>query len=328
MRPTACRVIQGLLPVLLLPLIGSCSSTQKAPLYSGNLFGDTVRIDPLPFPVNTPADEYGPSIDHDWQWMYFGRKTESQTLLFRTEIDSGYAPVISGGVQRFLKDDLTLSFLVPGRTRGQFISVGCQMDGGLGSCDLYEMILHDDHSVRMFTNLGRLNSSGWESYPAVNRSGTTLWFIRERLSRSVPSASFGYSNTRISHTDIMTGSRGGDGWQSAISAGDSINSTWDETSPAPAFGDSVLLFASDRPGGFGGYDIYVSIRHPDGTWGSPMNLGRPINSEWDEVGVFVLPDNRHLLLASDRQVDGARGGLDLYVVEILRSDAHSSDIPD
>ena len=306
-----------LILLLLLPL-GSCSSTQKALLYTGDLFGDTVRIYPLPFPVNTAAVEYGPSVDHDWRWMYFGRTTDSQTLLFRTEIDSGYAPVISSGVQRFLQVDVVLSFLLPGRTSGQFICVGCNLKEGQGSCDLYEMILNEDYSIRMFSNLARLNSNRWESYPTVSRSGSTLWYVRDWPMGIARYSNSSYGSVRASQTDIMISRYGSDGWQMPTRAGDSINSTWDETSPAQGFGDSVLLFASDRPGGFGGYDIYVSFRSADGVWGSPMNLGRPINSEWNESGIFVMPNDRHLILTSDREVEGSRGGLDLYVIEIVR----------
>src|SRR5690606_5427708 len=39
-----------------------------------------------------------------------------------------------------------------------------------------------------------------------------------------------------------------------------------------------LYFASNRPGGKGGFDLYVSQRTPDGDWGRPSNLGSPVNS--------------------------------------------------
>ena len=71
---------------------------------------------------------------------------------------------------------------------------------------------------------------------------------------------------------------------------------------------SRIYFASDRLGGFGGMDIYVSY-YKKGHWTIPLNLGPEINSDKDEV-YPVLGMDGILYFASDR--DGGHGGLDLY----------------
>ncbi len=71
---------------------------------------------------------------------------------------------------------------------------------------------------------------------------------------------------------------------------------------------TALYFSSNMPGGFGGWDLYVSY-FENGYWGSPINLGPSINSEWDEVTPFISADTV-LFFSSDRL--GGAGGFDVY----------------
>ncbi|PWB70338.1 hypothetical protein C3F09_09180 [candidate division GN15 bacterium] len=58
-----------------------------------------------------------------------------------------------------------------------------------------------------------------------------------------------------------------------------------------------LLFHSRRDGGIGGWDLYVSFRESDGTWGSPRNLGEPINTAGDEADATISPDGKHIFFS-------------------------------
>ncbi|UZD23966.1 hypothetical protein PBT90_11285 [Algoriphagus halophytocola] len=78
---------------------------------------------------------------------------------------------------------------------------------------------------------------------------------------------------------------------------------------------NILLFASDRSGGLGGYDLYYSI-FQNGTWTDPVNLGDQINSAQDEyrpiLESFVDYKNDMLIFSSNRP--GGKGGFDIYYV--------------
>lgn len=73
----------------------------------------------------------------------------------------------------------------------------------------------------------------------------------------------------------------------------------------------TMYFTSDRPGGFGGRDIYRIVKMPDGSWSMPFNLGPTINSDFDEDAPFIASDNKTLYYASN----GPRsmGGFDIMV---------------
>ncbi len=89
------------------------------------------------------------------------------------------------------------------------------------------------------------------------------------------------------------------------------NNEFDDCHPAISIDGDKLFFASNRPGGFGGMDLYVSYRIGD-TWSEPVNLGAEINTRGNEVFPFVHADNT-LYFASDG-LPGGKGKLDLYYV--------------
>ncbi len=73
--------------------------------------------------------------------------------------------------------------------------------------------------------------------------------------------------------------------------------------------DSLMIFSSARPGGFGGYDLYISLFR-DGKWLPAVNMGPDINSEWDEIDPFMTKGGRELFFSSNRL--SSIGGFDIY----------------
>lgn len=74
----------------------------------------------------------------------------------------------------------------------------------------------------------------------------------------------------------------------------------------------VLYFASNRPGGYGGYDIYVSYLR-NGSWSIPVNLGNKVNSSGNEITPYFLADENQLFFASD--FHPGIGGFDMFMSE-------------
>lgn len=61
---------------------------------------------------------------------------------------------------------------------------------------------------------------------------------------------------------------------------------------------SMLLFDSDRPGGYGGVDVYASFRRADGSWGEPRNLGPQINDEQNSWMASITADGRFIFFSA------------------------------
>ncbi|MEJ8756060.1 tetratricopeptide repeat protein [Pontibacter sp. H259] len=73
---------------------------------------------------------------------------------------------------------------------------------------------------------------------------------------------------------------------------------------------TFAFFSSDRPGGFGGLDLYVSQRFPDGTWSAAINLGASINTAHDEDAAFVDSKTKTLYFSS--RGHNTMGGFDIF----------------
>lgn len=74
----------------------------------------------------------------------------------------------------------------------------------------------------------------------------------------------------------------------------------------------LLYFASNRPGGFGGYDLYMS-QFKEGAWSQPVNLGPNINTAGNEISPFFSEDDNFLFFASDYR--SGLGGFDVFIAE-------------
>ncbi len=128
------------------------------------------------------------------------------------------------------------------------------------------------------------------------------------------------SSDGITKLKLYMATEGNRGWGNIVDL--PFNSTeYSCGHPALSPDDTKLYFVSDMPGGYGGTDIYVS-EYRDGQWSSPVNLGKEINTEGNEMFPFV-DENGNMYFASDGH-EGL-GGLDIFFVE-LREGIPMSDV--
>lgn len=102
------------------------------------------------------------------------------------------------------------------------------------------------------------------------------------------------------------------GWSEPQSLGPNINTDAYESGPTLSPDKRALYFISNRPGGYGGRDLYVSYRQANGKWGPAVNMGPDINSAGDEQAPFIHADNQTIYYTSDGLP--GYGGSDLFIV--------------
>ncbi len=95
-----------------------------------------------------------------------------------------------------------------------------------------------------------------------------------------------------------------------VKLGESVNSKSLETSGTISYDGNILFFASDKPGGFGGRDIYMTKKLPNGEWALPQNLGENVNSSYNEDFPNILSDGKTLYFASEGHM--GIGGYDIF----------------
>lgn len=99
-------------------------------------------------------------------------------------------------------------------------------------------------------------------------------------------------------------------WKKPKSMGKNINSKYRETSITMTSNKDTVYFASDRPGGFGGLDIYMSVKDEKGKWGKAINLGSKINTAYNEDSPYIMPDGKLLYFSSEGH--SSMGGFDIF----------------
>ncbi|MFC1725009.1 TolB family protein [candidate division KSB1 bacterium] len=85
--------------------------------------------------------------------------------------------------------------------------------------------------------------------------------------------------------------------------GTSINTSLGEFALFVAPDEDYIIFTSNRDGGYGRSDLYISFRMPDNTWGDPVNMGPDINSAIDEAAPYITPDGNYLFYFTERPGD-------------------------
>jgi hypothetical protein len=103
-------------------------------------------------------------------------------------------------------------------------------------------------------------------------------------------------------------------WQEPEKLPYPINSEWDETHASLSPDQSTLFFTSNRPGGYGGLDIYMVKMDEYGSWEKPLNLGPKINSEMDEETPMLHPDGNTLYFSSEGH--SSMGRFDVFYSQI------------
>ena len=93
-----------------------------------------------------------------------------------------------------------------------------------------------------------------------------------------------------------------------------VNTNYLETSASMDLNKNMVLFVSDRDGGYGGKDLWMIKKLDNGSWSLPQNLGEPINTEYDEESPYFHSDGKTLYFSSKGH--SSIGGLDIFKSEL------------
>jgi len=130
-------------------------------------------------------------------------------------------------------------------------------------------------------NLGPVvNSEFGDLAPSISKNGLSLYFFSNRP------GGFGGNDIWVSKRESVT-----DGWASPMNLGPIINTSGDENAPWLSTDGHALYFTSDRPGGSGALDLYLSRRQDkrnDLSWSEPENLGQGVNTSFNDAAPTVF----------------------------------------
>ena len=180
--------------------------------------------------------------------------------------------------------------------------------GGLGGCDIW-MARRASRGAQWGTpvNVGApINTSAGEIGPKISGDELILVFASDRAG-----GQGSYDLWMSTRATIQ------DDWGAPVNIGGIVNSGSFDHSPILSSDERALVFTSNRLGGFGGYDLWMTTRktHSD-PWGPPVNLGPRINSWGHEDAASISADGRMLYFLAHTP-PGGFGGYDLWEAPII-----------
>lgn len=195
-----------------------------------------------------------------------------------------YSPVISA-------DEQTLIFTSrrPTTTGG-----GKDPRDGMYYEDIYMSTRTDSGWSKAVPMANNINTPGHEATIGISADGQQLLIYKDDA---------GDGNIYLSR--LM-----GENWMTPQKLTENVNSKSWEPSATITPDNNTLYFTSTREGGFGGRDIWRSVRLPNGEWSKPVNLGPKINTPYDEDAPAILADGKTLYFASNGPQ--SMGGFDIF----------------
>lgn len=214
----------------------------------------------------------------------------------------------------------------------------------------YVPVISADESVLIFTYRGEKSTGGLQNkYAEPDPKGQNYedvfisymmensdkWMEPERIGENINTHGhdaslalsangqklFIYKDTEGSSGDIYVSNLEGYTWSEPVRLDTTINSEYWEGNVTLSADENTLYFASERPGGLGGRDLYKSMKTPEGNWGEAMNLGPTINTPYDDDSPFIHADAKMLYFSS--QGHNSMGGFDIFR-SVLQDDSNWS----
>jgi len=277
------------------------------------IMNDTVPYNPeIVEGISTEADEYLPLISPDQELALYTRRGVRNEFGVVDKKSEDFV-FSEGSLENFNQgEEMSYPFNQNNNEGGATITIDnnvlyfticSKFSSAYNNCDIYYV---EKNKQGEWTDLRPLksvnNPKSWESQPSVSADGNELIFASDRK------GGFGGIDLYLVTKDEFGY------WGVPQNMGELINSSLNEKSPFFHVDRETMYFASQQFPSLGGYDIFISKRGENGEWQKPENLGFPINTIHDELGMFVTTDGETAYFCSNK-LDGV-GGWDLYSFDL------------
>jgi len=266
-------------------------------------FGEPTNLGPI---VNSGVYDFGPTISTDGLSLYFystrlgGSGGDDMWLTMRATTEDPWGePVNLGSTVNSPHHDRAPTIAADGLS----LFFCSKRPEGFGSQDIWVTTRPTiSHLWSEPVNLGpTVNSSSRDADPSISADGLTLYFASNR------SGNNDFWITTRTTKDAE--------WGTPVHLDSNVNSSHTERQPTISADGCILFFASNRPGGFGEFDIWMTTRPtPEGDWGPSVNIGPTVNTPYLDRAPDISSDGRTLYFASDRP--GGSGNLDLWQASV------------
>lgn len=182
--------------------------------------------------------------------------------------------------------------------------------------DIYKADYNDDGTITNAGTVSELNSKFHDGPVTISTDGNTMFFSSESFKEKV-SEKDKKLNAKFSQIFLFKATKEGDKWTN-ITALPFNNKEYSCGNPSLSRDGKTLYFGSNMPGSLGQTDIWKVEVKADGSYGTPTNLGKKINTEGSENFPFISDDNNTLFFASSGRQ--GFGGYDVFRSDLSKSE--------
>lgn len=180
--------------------------------------------------------------------------------------------------------------------------------------DLYKSTYNADGTFSEPVPVTEINTKFHDGPAAVSADGNTMYFASESFNEGDFEKDKA-KKLKYGQVYLYKATKDGDKWTN-IKALPFTSKAYSTSSPSLSRDGKTLYFSSNMPGSLGGNDVWKVAVNADGTYGTPENLGKSVNTEGNESFPFITDDNR-LYFSSDGRK--GFGGLDVFVIDLNRN---------
>ncbi len=266
---------QSVFPVLKGPFLG-----QKPPGKTPEIFAPGI--------VSTGLDELNSVFSPDGRKFYFCvRNFSGAVSIFQMKMkeENWSQPKLLPFSSRYGDIDVTMS---PDGSKILFSSKR-PIPGSYKPKEDYDfwMVKREGNTWREPIYLGEeINSDSHDFYPMMTNNGT-IYFSSQRE---------GPGTNNIYRSECVDGT-----YSKADKLGNAINTEHREFDPYISPDESILIFTSNRPEGFGSGDLYISFKDKEGNWMKAKNIGDKINTRGSEYCPMISPDGKYFFFTGARR---------------------------
>lgn len=179
--------------------------------------------------------------------------------------------------------------------------------------DLYKSVYNADGTFSEPVPVTEINSKFHDGPATISADGNTMYFASE----SFKEGDFEKDKAKklkYGQVYLYKATKEGDKWGN-IKALPFTSKTYSTSSPSLSKDGKTLYFSSNMPGSLGGNDVWKVAVNEDGSFGTPENLGKSVNTEGNESFPFITDDNKLYFSSDGRKGFGA---LDVFVIDLNR----------
>ena len=268
-----------------------------------------VKIENIGAAINSIYPEYAPVISSDESVLMFTSRRDGSTG-GKDKITGEYDEDVFISYQKNNKWSAAKNVGSPINTKEHDSNIALSNDGQSlllykddnGNGNIYESKQKGDKWSVPVKLPAPINTESHESSASYSPDGKTLYFVSNRPG--------GIGGRDIYYATLNSNGQ----WENITNIGNVINTPYDEEGVFMHPDGKTLYFSSQGHNTMGGFDIFKSV-FEDGKWGTPVNIGYPINTPDDDLFFVIAASGLRGYYASVKE--GGFGDLDIYVINFI-----------